>query len=352
VTYPSLARKAVSGAELQSNRYFRKPALDEFARLQGVPGWLGALALEGHAIDPPRFPATPPAESSGWPLVIFSPGTQCCLEMYTQLYREIASLGIVVVSVEHENGSGLYAENATTAHAMYEKSPGADFRQGKKDDHVEFRRPMLAVRTAEIRATMAALVALRDREERKTGNWQEALLRRLLDVTDMQSTILAGHEFGGTTVLSTCNDEVDLPVAGALLFDPDLRPLPEDMLRPWLPPVHIATIFSQSWAFAKHVPNEFHMFSRMRKPLFSCVIYGTQHHWVSDSIFFLPSWMLGNHIGMIGNASREEAHFASTLAIRQALIELLPMCFIEASTRSSPQEPLNYAVLPSVFYVT
>ena len=76
-----------------------------------------------------------------FPVVVFSHGLGGCLEMYTELCLQVASMGYWVVALEHEDGSAAYAADESTGAPIYYKRP--DDSPYSRQKVVNFRRPFL-----------------------------------------------------------------------------------------------------------------------------------------------------------------------------------------------------------------
>jgi len=168
VVYPAATH--ISAVDL---KYFRSEALDGLATFAGSSRIMfDPLNLRDHPAAAGASILEPPP--GGWPLVLFSHGLGGSMEMYTQLCMHLASFGYVVVAIEHEDGSGAYAERAPQATmkngeeavfdlpaegtgAIYYASPPPGNWQ--RPAIVEFRKPQLSHRLGELRATLERIQA-------------------------------------------------------------------------------------------------------------------------------------------------------------------------------------------------
>merc|ERR1712048_220007 len=111
-----------------------------------------------------------------WPIVVFSSGLFGCCEMYTQFCRDLASIGAIVLAVEHEDGSGIYAQNAETGEDITYSKPPADLDTSDNSAIANFRHPFLEQRADEITATIAAIVAVATKDSNEHLSSPEQLL--------------------------------------------------------------------------------------------------------------------------------------------------------------------------------
>ena len=160
--------------------YWREPAVKQLAKMTGLPSWLLAHLTWSSAT---REAAPVLHQDEKFPLVIFSHGTWGSCEMYTGLCRALASCGYVVVALEHEDGSGCYAQDASGSIIMH--------RDPVPATNAHHRPPMLAQRINEIDRTLSAL---------RAADAPETPLAAVMAACDSQRPVFVGHSFGGTTV--------------------------------------------------------------------------------------------------------------------------------------------------------
>jgi platelet-activating factor acetylhydrolase len=153
----------------------------------------------------PCFSDAPVARNSNcnsglWPVVIFSHGLYGTLEMYSTLCMQIASFGYIVIAMEHEDGSAIYAKPPDSKPLFLTRVPkGLVYKH--RNEVQDFRRPMLDKRVQDVAAILAALQA----KGTKTGTGREAgdgaLLASLINSVDDNRVHLMGHSFGGAATL-------------------------------------------------------------------------------------------------------------------------------------------------------
>ncbi|KAJ6598884.1 platelet-activating factor acetylhydrolase, isoform II-domain-containing protein [Mycena vulgaris] len=223
-------------------------ALRGFSRFARVPVWLlwPVVHLFGVVLKIPVYPNArlrPPGDDrKQWPLVIFSHGLGGSRTAYSQLCCAMAASGRVVLAIEHRDGTA-------AACTLRPRAPDARTVLYYRDDDVVFppegrdapsalplRVDQLVFRQHEVHRIYAAFCALVrdgvaleavDAVDVDLGSWVSAAGPALVDCDDVT---LAGHSFGGCTMLSILStptrDYPPLPVTKVLLYDPWLEPLP------------------------------------------------------------------------------------------------------------------------------
>ena len=297
-----------------------------------------------------------------WPTVIFSHGLFGSMELYSTICREIASHGFVVVAPEHEDSSASYAEKATSHEfsgdgirksdqvevifgngaARIDLSEGYDEYFAKyvipyktpedvvyseKESVINFRRPFLQKRFQELRYLIIGLIQLASDPQTAENNpnydhaitedfmsfekkkLREVLLTTNLTDPDKKSVILAGHSFGGSTVLSMVhqlNDDITTMIKGVnikslLLLDTWVSPVPDEILSRKLN-IPTMSIFCETFVTWKprKVPHELNGVEKLlegnkgsikdeNNEMFQCVaIRGTEHQFYADVPYWFP----------------------------------------------------------------
>jgi len=192
VFYPS-GTQGLNGAPAVEAPYLTEGTgtSDAMARLVFFPGFLlehlGA-ASSGCLLDP--APLLPGASDQKYPVLVYSHGQGGNMDMGTYFLREIASFGVVVVSVEHQDGS------ASTADA---KNP----------------RPFNLLKgQLGTRARAMECVAVADALRVASGETSAARWGG-----DINGLLVGGHSYGGPTALTAAADRPDL-FCGVVLHDP------------------------------------------------------------------------------------------------------------------------------------
>jgi hypothetical protein len=148
ILYPSATRLG------QRGKYARAGAASGLANYAKMPRWLFVplIVRNHHALfnAPPLSPS-----GDGWPLVLFSHGLGGNADIYTSQCAHLASLGYVVVAIEHADGSGSFATDASGAPVPHRGFKG----EYSHENVVAFRAPFLEQRVAELRGVLDALQA-------------------------------------------------------------------------------------------------------------------------------------------------------------------------------------------------
>eukprot|EP00756_Hemistasia_phaeocysticola_P049754 Hpha_TRINITY_DN24317_c0_g1::TRINITY_DN24317_c0_g1_i1::g.148032::m.148032/K01062/PLA2G7, PAFAH; platelet-activating factor acetylhydrolase len=211
-------------------RYYRTEAL--YALTEALTGsawqrWLMTplllLTLGGR-----NHPDPLPPEGVGeeeMPVVIFCHGLFGSADMYTQLCREIASYGCIVIALEHQDGS------ATGSRSIPYRKPPAGLQYSDRSQVQAFRKSFLAHRKEEL---LAVVDLLRTPPPELRG-------------ADLSRLVLAGHSFGCAGIMSTLSDlnASSTPPRAVLLYDPWSYPLPDDVVMP--PSTPAVCILSQTF---------------------------------------------------------------------------------------------------------
>ncbi|KAJ8523539.1 hypothetical protein ONZ45_g110 [Pleurotus djamor] len=228
-----------------------RDSLRGFVHFGRLPVWLiwPVVYFFGAFVKVPVVPNAPLLEppEKPWPLVIFSHGLAGSRTAYSQLCTRLASSGRVVLALEHRDGSGhVCLPRSRDANGQLVTTPKLYIRETdiswEPDDKPNvqafaFRAEQLAFRKYEIYTAYKAF-----REMTLVGNDQHSLQSIDDSPVDWDSwgpnrvecdtgLTLAGHSFGGCTVLSLLSTypapgHLRLPVSNALALDPWLEPLP------------------------------------------------------------------------------------------------------------------------------
>ena len=155
--------------------------------------------LEQYGADP--LPAT--KTDTKFPVVIFSHGLSGTMEMYTEICSQLASLGCVVVAVEHADASASYTtrvdEDGSIQDLWYQLPPSNSVEPYSRQKVVNFRGPKLQHRVQELTRVYQFL---QSGKKVTYGNPADAALANaVLATTDPSELHLTGHSFGGATQL-------------------------------------------------------------------------------------------------------------------------------------------------------
>ncbi|KAF9247381.1 platelet-activating factor acetylhydrolase [Melanogaster broomeanus] len=225
-----------------------------YVRFSGLSSWLlwpvvyiyGALLKALHPDAPLLNPHTIDDRSkpSPWPLVIFSHGLGGSRTAYSQICTRMASSGRVVLALEHRDGSGHAVVPSSSETILYIRESDLVWppeHPVEECNLLSFRGDQLNFRRREI---YYAFHAIRNLVHNGYEDFQGRLRttegssidwsswsRREMPIQCAENIVLAGHSFGGATVLSILSNappdnEPWIPVQKALLLDPWLEPIP------------------------------------------------------------------------------------------------------------------------------
>lgn len=311
--------------------YFRPEAVEGLADYLGVSKkFLKLLSDRKHPCEveasPKKKTASTTADSrnNGNPIVVFSHGLGGCMEMYTHLCSNIASLGFIVVALEHEDGSGCYAETVNGKSIFYKRPDDTPYSRQKV---LKLRTPMLDKRVGEVQRVIdyllgeksppspSSLVAANRDTRNTTTNTERGksllLLETLLMEADKDMGVaLIGHSFGASTMtlvaqhfassassLSTIQKSV---INSVSLLDPWSFSLPDTTLQKGIQSVPVLSILSESWTTNKETRQVITLLknSNVTKSLW---VKGTVHQSFCDSGSWIPGviakkmWMRGKN---------------------------------------------------------
>eukprot|EP00931_Biecheleriopsis_adriatica_P123711 TRINITY_DN98776_c0_g1_i1.p1 TRINITY_DN98776_c0_g1~~TRINITY_DN98776_c0_g1_i1.p1 ORF type:complete len:383 (+),score=83.49 TRINITY_DN98776_c0_g1_i1:28-1176(+) len=337
VHYPAESASPIEG--VKNVPWFRDEVIEAIATGYGISkGVLRSALAQAPQLDPPAEPL----KAGRCPMVVFSSGIWGCCEMYTQLSREIAAHGYIVVAIEHEDGSGIFAESAATSETVSYVKPPKDLPSA---DIPGFRSPFLDKHAEELEAVAKSLAAAASEgAEKETA--EEAALRRVLRSGDVERLLLIGHSMGASGAARYLRRVREAgrnsSYTGVFLLDLWGGCLePEDLSQGFQVPY--AMLFSEEWMsysaaqMARHTAE-----ASGERCLCAFEAKGTRHQWISESHFFGPAWLL-RKIGIAGPADPRSALRSSVLLAQVALDALLqgsPRAEVEAKMAKIDPERL------------
>ena len=185
---------------------------------------------------------------AGHPLVVFSHGLFGCKEMYTNLARNLASEGKIVVCIEHEDGSACFHVDKEGKEGRYQKPPEG-INYSNRDEVRAFRRPMLEKRAREVEAVLYALGVSRSGGNKGGEDSElpppppssdsplfmgdeEEILKALRKAINRDNVHLMGHSFGGASMIHATERVEELlgkSLKSRVLLDTWPYPLSEDV---------------------------------------------------------------------------------------------------------------------------
>ncbi|KAF8076569.1 platelet-activating factor acetylhydrolase, isoform II-domain-containing protein [Lyophyllum atratum] len=246
-----------------------KESLRGFVRFSKIPHWVlwPIVYLFGSLIQIPVYPnaslANPKEAASSdkgeteieqWPLVIFSHGLGGSRTAYSQICSRMAASGKVVLALEHRDGTGCACVMRVRGpDGRYQDKPILYYQEADvilektgthdnptpfpmRTDQLEFRREEIytAYKTFcdFVQNNCSSELETIDNSHIDYNSWS------CVDVTSGKGPVcldanvtLAGHSFGGCTVLSILSTNPPpeypyIPISRALILDPWLEPLP------------------------------------------------------------------------------------------------------------------------------
>ncbi|KAI9335262.1 platelet-activating factor acetylhydrolase [Obelidium mucronatum] len=221
------------------------------------------------------------------PVAVFSHGLVGNQTAYSQLVGTLASHGVVVLSVEHRDGSACAsARNNYKTSIPYAKAPP------EGPEAVEFRVNQLNQRIQEVNEAYRLLEALNrgDPVHNILGTNLPPLEGRL----DLKNSVVIGHSYGGATVLGVLQNE-DTPFRCGIALDPWMYPLRSSK------PVSVPLLSIQCEKF--HWRSNLALFRKIweNSPSsnnYFAVVKDTKHNAVSDFALVIPHFLSGLlHIG-------------------------------------------------------
>lgn len=237
------------------------------------------LCLKRHPcyVEAPLL-ASDATKSKKFPVVLFSHGLGGSIEMYTELCRQVASNGLIVVAMEHEDGSACFAETEEGKRIVYDK-PANDIASAsgsstspasfngneetspvlssERDTVINFRKPFVAHRVKE---TIQAMQYVQGGWKTETGGRnaeRDDLFIQVLESIDVNKGIaLLGHSFGGASLAQTAMElqrqkHHDLlnQINSLSMLDPWVYALDRQSVRKGVPPsIPSISIMSEEWS--------------------------------------------------------------------------------------------------------
>jgi len=196
------------------NKTFTPEGFNTFFNL----GW----SLIGQNLTIPIIRAAPIALSkSGWPVVVFSPGMGCNRFTMSQLAYQLASMGVVVVVIEHRDGSS-FKSSYKIAKNMEVEVPHVEV--AIDDNEYEVRNSQINHRSAEIIRALDLVYAMNNGGtiENVSDDASNSDLGLFKSSMDLNNLYLMGHSFGGSSAILASSDN---RVKSVFVLDPWMFPL-------------------------------------------------------------------------------------------------------------------------------
>jgi dienelactone hydrolase len=317
--------------------YFRPQAVQGLADYSRMPVHL--LEFLSRRQHPCHIDAAPIPDQQ-FPIVVFSHGLGGCMELYTQLCRQISSCGFFVVAMEHEDGSGCYAENewndkdgtTTTTTTppppvLYQRPDDSPYTRQKVTN---FRKAFLQQRVEEttrvleyilLSASAAASAANKDQPSNLDTN--DAPAKAIFQAADTtQGISLLGHSFGGASMtlaaqdyLSTKGSSKIKPTSVSLL-DCWAFSLEDEVLDTGLSGIPTLSILSEAWLTNPETAQVKELLANSGDQVTSLYAPTSVHSSVSDS----SSWLPGVILRKFRLRGPNEKRHATIRAVAQACV--------------------------------
>ena len=252
------------------------------------------------------------------------------MEMYTQFCMNLSSFGYVVVAIEHEDGSGSYAERAPQVEGkegvfdipaqgrepILFTPPPTKVEGSNRDAIIAFRGPHLAQRLEELRTTLESIKAAGNQVASNVSHVVEmyapapaatqphdaTALLPIIQNCETSRISLVGHSFGAATVFLAGAPSAALPTgppAAIAVLDPWAECMSDEQLNEEKTPPMLS-IHSESWKELALKSSCAHAFmnslSELRAPL---VLRKTVHQSFSDVMNWVPA-MVSRRIHALG----------------------------------------------------
>lgn len=239
-------------------------------------------------------------ESDGFPLVLFSHGLGGCMEMYTQLCQQIASTGMVVVALEHEDGSGCFAQTRNGRQIPYKRPDNSPYSREKV---INFRRPFLQKRVQETLDVIDFFLGYVDSSRKGVQN--PIFAKVIQSVDQLKGVALLGHSFGGASMaLTTQQDSSSVKFLNSLtMLDPWAFSLADEVLSEGIPEISSLSILSETWVTDNPESQQvLELHSNIEAP---SIFYAPNsvHASFSDAVNFSPGFVT-KRIGLRGKKER------------------------------------------------
>jgi len=257
-------------------------------------GW-GVLA------NNPKIPVlhqaqlAPNPANAGWPVVVFSHGMGCNRYAYSKVCYDLCSEGFVVAAVEHREGSACHSafcmDGEVHKISHYGLAPS-------ECEYTERNRQVLA-RAAEVSRALDLLHRLNEGAAPPNCLKQEEghSLANFTGMFDMSQTYLAGHSFGGSTVLLAASK--DDRFKGTVTMDPWMFPVSKEKFSV---PTPVLMINTELFVHQENILKV----TETCKELSSCVLKGAVHMVHTDAPLLFDNELVKSGLGMSCSRGTEE----------------------------------------------
>ncbi|CAB9517044.1 Platelet-activating factor acetylhydrolase 2, cytoplasmic [Seminavis robusta] len=313
--------------------YMRPQAVDGIADYSRTPASL--LQFLAYRQHPCAVNAEP--LQGRFPVVLFSHGLGGCMEMYTQLCQQVASHGFIVVAMEHEEGSGAYAETPLGQPILYSRPDDSPYSRQKV---LNFRRPFLKQRVEE---TTRVLEILLNKNKNATI---PPHVQKILQVADTSRGIaFLGHSFGAASLMLATRQYLDskqqqqqqarmIPNSLSVL-DPWCFSLEDDVLNQGMPTeIPTLSILSENWLTNPEV-KQVDQFLQHCNTLSSWFIPKSAHASFSDAVSWLPR-VVGRKLYL---CHKQEQKHKTVPTAAKACVDHIQSALLAAGDNNNYQPP-------------
>lgn len=289
IHYPTESRKSAT-----KTPYFRAKAVTGLADYVNMSDdILGFLSLRQH----PCHINTPPIPGKTFPIVVFSHGLGGCMEQYTQLCQHVSSCGFWVVALEHEDGSGCYAETIDGTPIYYKRPDDSPY---SRDKVINFRRSFLQQRIQETTDAVDYIFS-------SSKDALDAPTQSVFDAADTSKKVsLLGHSFGAATMTLVAQQYKSHPPTSVSLLDCWAFSLDDETLTTGIQSsVPTLSVLSEAWLTNPETAQVKQLLRNSDNVVSSVYAPKSVHASVSDSSVWLPEFIL-RRMGLRGKG--EKAH--------------------------------------------
>lgn len=195
-------------ARKKSFRYLQKDTADDICKqmmMVGAPGPLKRFVWMLDQWKLSRIHATrngsvlkPEEKKDGWPVAIFSHGLLGGAFLYSYQTLSLASNGMIVLSVNHSDGSAIGLKTKDGMFQAYDSAISELNRDETLEEYVKVRRNQADYRSNEIIAALDAFLNLN-----KNNSFElESVGVSLVGLLNTNDITAVGHSFGGATALT------------------------------------------------------------------------------------------------------------------------------------------------------
>lgn len=216
------------------------------------------------------------------------------MEMYTTLCQQIASQGYWVLAVEHAEGSGAYAESATTGEPIYYRRP--DDTPYSRNKVVNFRKDFLTQRRQELDSVLEYLFENKKKKNEVDGKTKDEMLDHVWKAADTQQGIhLVGHSFGGATMVQYLQQlqqrqQEPYKVESLSVLDCWAFSLPDSSLDQGIASTPMLSILSEAW-LTNPETDQVQQLLQHSSQVSSWYIPNSVHTSFSDVVLWLPGFV-------------------------------------------------------------